>query len=184
MTKLRSARVAFSLAALFVLVTSSGLDAASPKPESVFASLPQVWRDDSGQVFDLSALRGRLVVLTMAYASCHRVCPMTMQRLQVLQRSFDARRIAAEFVIVGYDPEADDSAAWRRYRRNRRLMRPNWHFLVGSPQQVRRFARILGFDFWKADEHVMHEARIVYLDARGVVLTSPDAEDLVAGTNE
>ena len=184
MTKSRSARVDFSLAALLVFGISSGLHAAAPKAESVLGSLPQVWRDDSGEVFDLSTLRGRPVVLTMAYASCHRVCPMTMRRLQVLQRSFDSRSVGAEFVIVGYDPETDDSVAWRRYRRDRQLMRPNWHFLVGSLQQVRRFARTLGFDFWKADEHVMHDARIVYLDRQGVVRSSPDAEDLAAGTQE
>ena len=48
--------VDFSLAALLVLVGASGLDAATPELESVFASLPQVWRDDSGQAFDLSTL--------------------------------------------------------------------------------------------------------------------------------
>jgi protein SCO1/2 len=143
----------------------------------VLESLPQVWRDDTDHSFNLSVLRGRPVVLTMAYATCHRICPMTMERLQQLQRSLDTRRIDAEFVIVGYDPENDDPATWRRYRRNRHLTRPNWHFLVGSPQQVSRFAHALAFDFWKADDHVMHDQRVLYLDPAGALHLDPNPDE-------
>jgi protein SCO1/2 len=184
-TQQRQPRGAFSLAALLLLVAAVSAPHAAPqKPEPVLESLPQVWRDDAGHLFDLYALHGRPVVLTMAYASCHRICPMTMQRLQRLQESFDGHRVEAEFVIVGYDPETDDPAAWRRYRSNRHLTRPNWHFLVGAPQQVSRFARVLAFDFWKADEHVMHDARIVYLDPRGVLQLDPNPDELQASATE
>jgi cytochrome oxidase Cu insertion factor (SCO1/SenC/PrrC family) len=183
--KQRQRRVGFSLAALFVFVTAGSPPHAAPQKQvPVLESLPQVWRDDTGQLFDLYALRGQPVVLTMAYASCHRICPMTMQRLQRLQESFAARRVDAVFVIVGYDPETDDPAAWRRYRLNRHLTRPNWHFLVGSPEQVSRFARMLAFEFWKADEHLMHDSRILYLDPQGALQLAPDPDELRASTTE
>jgi protein SCO1/2 len=178
-------RVGFSLAALLVLLTAVATSHAEPQRQTaVLESLPQVWRDDTDHSFDLNALRGRPVVLTMAYATCHRVCPMTMQRLQRLQESFAARQIDAEFVIVGYDPENDDAAAWHRYRRNRHLTRSNWHFLVGSSQQVRRFASVLAFDFWKADDHVMHDQRILYLDPHGVLQLDPNPDEPQAVTQE
>jgi len=167
-------RIEVSLAALLILSTPVATLRAAPREQpGVLESLPQVWRDDDNQSFDLYALRGRPVVLTMAYATCHRICPMTMQRLERLQESFAVRHIEAEFVIVGYDPESDDPAAWRHYRLNRHLTRPNWHFLVGSTQQVRRFARVLGFEFWKADDHVMHDQRILYLDPQGALQLDP-----------
>jgi cytochrome oxidase Cu insertion factor (SCO1/SenC/PrrC family) len=173
------ARVGFALLGLLVLMTAVATLHAEPHGgAAVLESLPQVWRDDTDHSFNLYALRGRPVVLTMAYTTCHRICPMTMQRLQQVQESFDARGIDAEFVIVGYDPENDDPGAWRRYRRNRHLTRPNWHFLVGSPQQVSRFARVLAFDFWKADDHVMHEQRIVYLDPNGALRSDPNPDEL------
>lgn len=169
-TRRKQERVGFSLAALLVwLLAGAALHAAPQQQAGVLESLPRVWRDDAGGWFDLHALGNRPVVLTMAYATCHRICPMTMQQLQRLQESFEVRGVAAEFVIVGYDPETDDAAAWRRYRRNRHLTRANWHFLVGSPQQVSRFARVLGFEFWKADDHVMHDSRIVRLDPQGAL---------------
>lgn len=164
------------IAALVALLTAVAASHAAPQGP-VLESLPQVWRDETDHSFDLYALRGHPVVLTMAYATCHRICPMTMQRLERLQESFDARRVDAEFVVVGYDPENDDPAAWRRYRRTRHLTRPNWHFLVGSPQQVERFAHVLAFEFWKADDHVMHDGRILYLDPQGVLRLDPQPDD-------
>jgi cytochrome oxidase Cu insertion factor (SCO1/SenC/PrrC family) len=184
-TQRKQAWVGVSLAALLIGLSAVATPHAAPQRQvAVLESLPQVWRDDTDHSFDLYALRGRPVVLTMAYATCHRICPMTMQRLQRLQDSFAARQIDAEFVIVGYDPENDDAAAWHRYRRNRHLTRPNWHFLVGSPQQVKRFANVLAFDFWKADDHVMHDQRIVYLDPRGVFQLNPNPDEPQAVTKE
>ncbi len=154
-----------------VVTAVAAAHANSTRP--LLDSLPQTWRDEGGDLFDLHGLNGHAVVLTMAYASCHRICPLTMQRLQQLQARFDARQIHAEFVVVGYDPQSDDAAAWRRYRRTRHLTRANWHFLIGSTQQVSRFAQVLGFEFWKADEHVMHDGRILYLDPQGVLQLDP-----------
>ena len=164
-----------ALLVLFLLASlvPAGLRAAGTPAAAVFDALPQQWRDDKGDSFDLQGLRGQPVITTMAYAECHRICPMTIQQLRLLQRRCDELGVAAQFVIVGYDPETDDAAAWHHYRRTHGLNRSNWHFLVGSPQSVKQFARALGFEFWKVDDHVMHDSRIVYLDGRGGVLVDP-----------
>lgn len=169
---------------LVALLRLPALEAGTPEHATILRDLPQLWRDDAGRAFNLTQLAGSPVVLTMAYASCHRICPMTIQRLQQLQKDFDTQRIGAEFVIVGYDPEADDAAAWHRYRRTRHLSRANWHFLVGSPQQVAQFAHTLGFEFWKADDHVMHGGRVLYLDAQGVLQVDRGSSALQAYTTE
>jgi len=138
------------------------------------AQLPGAWVDDRGQPFDLHALQGRALVVTMAYANCHRVCPTTMAHLQQLQRDFDSRGISAEFLVIGYDPDSDDAATWHQYRRTRHLNRDNWHFLVGTRTAVEQMARQLGFDFWKYDQHVIHDSRIVYFDARGALVRADE----------
>jgi cytochrome oxidase Cu insertion factor (SCO1/SenC/PrrC family) len=140
--------------------------------------LPASWRDDLGRAFDLHAMQGRAVVLTMAYATCHRVCPVTIRDLQQLQQDFDRRGLRAEFIVVGYDPDADDPAAWHQYRRTRHLTRENWHFLVGTPADVQRIARQLGFEFWKMDEHVIHDSRIVRFDEHGTLIATDAAAGL------
>jgi protein SCO1/2 len=140
-----------------------------------FSELPPAWRDDRGQPFDLRTLQGHAVVLTMAYATCHRVCPITMRRLQQMQRDFDRRGTAAEFLVIGYDPDSDDAAAWHQYRETRHLTRSNWHFLIGTRAAVEQTARQLGFGFWKYDEHVMHDTRVLYFDEHGTLVETREA---------
>jgi len=129
--------------------------------------LPTGWRDDNALDFPFSTLHGHRVVLTMAYASCHRICPMTIDELKHMQNVADARHEVLDFVIVSYDPKNDNPAVWHRYRQSRRLNRSNWHFLCGSREVTEQLARELGFPFWTFDEHVMHESRVVLFDSQG-----------------
>lgn len=163
------------LAAMATVATAAGHSDLAPVR---LGDLPASWRDDLGRAFDLHALQGRAVVLTMAYATCHRVCPVTIRDLQQLQQDFDRRGLKAEFIVVGYDPDADDPAAWHQYRRTRHLTRENWHFLVGTPADVQRIARQLGFEFWKMDEHVIHDSRIVRFDEHGTLIATDAAAGL------
>jgi cytochrome oxidase Cu insertion factor (SCO1/SenC/PrrC family) len=131
------------------------------------AQLPQRWLGDDGRSLALDSLAGRRVVLTMAFAGCHVICPLAISQLQQMQRQLDARGERADFVIVGYDPENERPADWRAFRANRHLDRSNWHFLSGSRDDTERLAHQLGFEFWKYDEHVMHGMRALVFDAHG-----------------
>jgi protein SCO1/2 len=162
--------------ALLLAAWSTPLPAAALR----LSQLPSAWVDDRGQSFDLHSLQGHPVVLTMAYATCHRVCPTTMSRLQHMQQDFDRRGVSVEILVIGYDPDSDDAAAWHQYRRSRHLTRDNWHFLVGTRAAVEQIARQLGFDFWKYEQHVMHGSRIVAFDEHGSLLSDNEQ----AGTAE
>ena len=131
--------------------------------------LPQQWHEDDGRLATFADWAGRRIVLTMAYVGCRKTCPATLGKLQHLQRQLDARGETAEIVVVGYDPEAEGPAAWHRYRTRHGLLRPNWHFLSGTRGDTEQFARLLGFGFWKYDDHVVHDARVGMVDARGVL---------------
>lgn len=141
-------------------------DTVAPR-KSLLEQLPQSWLDDQGRDINLAEFRGRRIYFTMAYATCRRVCPMTMAHLQELQSETEASGQPAEFVIIGYDPTTDDPQAWQQYRRSRGLLRDNWHFLTGTPKTAEQLAHRLGFPFWKYDRHVMHEYRIVVVDEHG-----------------
>lgn len=166
------------LAVLIVLLPFLfGADATGPAAPAVsfFDGLPRHWRDDDGRDLLLTDLRGRRVIMTMAYASCRKICPVAILRLQEMQQELDRRGEHAEFVIVGYDPVSDNPAVWRQYRATRQLTRLNWHFLTGSSGDTERLAQSLGLPFWKYDEHVMHDFRIVVFDANGAVHASVDS---------
>jgi protein SCO1/2 len=168
-------------ASLTLLAALAAVANAAAQPDLApvrLGDLPASWRDDLGRPFDLRSMQGRAVVLTMAYATCHRVCPVTIHGLEQLQQDLDQRGLRAEFVVVGYDPEADDPAAWHQYRRTRHLTRDNWHFLVGTPADVQHIARQLGFEFWKMDEHVIHDSRVVRFDEHGALIATDAAAGL------
>jgi protein SCO1/2 len=133
------------------------------------AGLPQRWQDDNGKSLSLADLSGQRVVLTMAYANCHRICPMTIVALKQLQAAIDAKGGHAEFVVVGYDPANENAATWRRYRRSHHLERSNWHFVTGTVPDTAQLARQLHFELWKYDEHVMHDSRVLLFDAHGLL---------------
>lgn len=160
--------------AIACLICLQGEAAAAPAGSIRLEQLPQSWHDELGHAVALTGLGPHRVVLTMAYARCHRICPNTLNELARLQRVLDDRGEYADFVIVGYDPEAEDAATWRAYRARHRLDRANWHFLSGSRNDTETFARQLGFELWKYDEHVMHDSRVLIFDAQGLLVAALD----------
>jgi cytochrome oxidase Cu insertion factor (SCO1/SenC/PrrC family) len=161
-----SAIAAALVSVLFLCLPAHGADLAGGVR---LAILPQTWLDDSGKALSLADFVGQRVVLTMAYANCHRVCPMTIEQLKHLQGALDAKGESAAFIVVGYDPASEDPASWRQYRRSHHLVRANWHFLTGSVADTERLARCLHFELWKYDEHVIHDSRVLIFDTHGLL---------------
>jgi protein SCO1/2 len=163
--------IIFLLLAAFACAVFAPSGLASPPPyrARLLDLLPSRWTDDGGRALSLPDLRGRIVIITMAYTSCRRTCSTTMLRLQEIQRILDAKGKSADFVIVSYDPGTDDAPTWAQFRKNRNLTRSNWHFLTGSKSDTRRIAGLLGLDFWTYDDHIMHDFNIVVLNAEGAL---------------
>ena len=107
-----------------------------------------------------------LVVVTMAYTACRKICSTTALVLSDLQQRLDTMGQPAEFIIVSYDPSNDSPADWRDYRTRRGLTRSSWHFLTGETGATRLLARYLDLDFWSYHDHIVHDFRIVLFDAR------------------
>lgn len=159
-----------AMAAVFTVlgVLCGALPTSATPNGASLDQLPQTWQDDRAHEATLAALRGHRVVLTMAYATCHRICPTTIDELKRMQQFADAHGESVDFVVVGYDPANDTPATWHEFRRSRRLGRDNWHFLSGSREVTEQLAHQLGFPFWKYDDHVMHESRAVLFDSQGI----------------
>jgi cytochrome oxidase Cu insertion factor (SCO1/SenC/PrrC family) len=130
--------------------------------------------ESDGKELRLSEVGSPLVVMTMAYAACQKVCSNTTLVLADIQRRLDAMGQRAEFIVVSYDPHNDTPADWQDYRRRRGLGRANWHFLTGDPESTRSLARHLDLDFWTYHEHIVHDFRIVLFDSRWKVIDEVD----------
>ena len=66
--------------------------------------------DHNGQRFELSALRGKAVLIFFGYTSCPDVCPTTLSKLSAVYKDLgkDARRVKTLYITV--DPDRDTPA--------------------------------------------------------------------------
>jgi protein SCO1 len=135
------------------------------------------WLDDRSRSYQLDQLHGTATVLTMAYGACRRVCSTSLRVLEKLQALADERRTKVNFVVVGLDPAQDRPADWAAYRAEKKLNRPNWHFLSGDEASTRKLANRLGVRYWRYGEHTMHDFRIVLLSAEGLPVRTMDKFD-------
>ena len=154
--------------ALFAVLLVMPLCAAAQ--DAVVAPIyrqPMHWTDDKGQQVTLAKWQGKPVIMTMAFSTCRKFCPITMNKLKQLQSLLEKQHIAMDVVIISYDPVVDNWQAWAEYRKSRHFNWENWHFLTGSVEDTKTVSQLLGMDYWLYDEHVMHNFNIVRLGPKG-----------------
>lgn len=129
------------------------------------------FRHTDGQRFDLSQLRGKPLVISMIYTSCHHICPRITRNLQ------DTVDIAQEalgddsFVVisVGFDWRIDTPDRMRLYGKQFGIDDDNWYFLSGDEIAVNALAGNLGFQFYASPKGFDHLSQTTIVDAEGVV---------------
>lgn len=155
-----------------VLALLAALVAPAPAPASdSLYQVPLTWRTDRGETVTLERWRGTPVVLTMVFTSCAATCPITMAKLKAIQDRYDREGRTAAFVIVSFDPARDTPEKLARYRADTGLLRPNWTFLVGSEDDTRMLAMLLGIKYARnpISGDIMHDNAIVLLGPDGAV---------------
>jgi cytochrome oxidase Cu insertion factor (SCO1/SenC/PrrC family) len=94
--------------------------------------------------FFTDVLKDRIVVVTFFYSTCTGACPITNQKLSLVQDML-GDRFGKDifFVSISTDPEKDTSKILETYRKNF-TTRDGWVFLTGEPEKVKRVSRRLG----------------------------------------
>ena len=93
-------------------------------------------RDQRGRMVQLSALRGRIVVLTFLYTHCVDVCPLIAGNVDRAVRSLAPRSRDVVVLAVSVDPDHDTPGAVRRFVAEHRLSR-SFHYLTGPLDELR-----------------------------------------------
>jgi len=81
-----------------------------PKPATDW-TLP----DQDNQTFQLSAQRGKVVLLYFGYTNCPDFCPTTMGVWKQLRQELGAAAEDVRFVMISVDPERDTQPILKRY---------------------------------------------------------------------
>jgi len=127
--------------------------------------------DSAGKPFELSSLKGRVVVVSFVYTTCTGACPATTQAMAGVRNALKEAKLwgtSVEFVSISLDPRRDTAEVLRRYAKLFRADDPAWHFLTGPPDSVHSVIRDWGMWVKALPSGVLdHPSRVFLLDARG-----------------
>ena len=129
-------------------------------------------RDIHGQTFELSQLRGKPLVVSMIYTSCHHVCPMITRNLA---STIDIAREALgddafSAVTVGFDWKVDSPERMRQFAAQHGVANdPDWHFLAADAATVDALSENLGFLFYASSKGFDHLAQTTVIDSDGTI---------------
>ncbi len=141
------------------------LHGATVLPDSV--ALDFTLRDVYGNAVQLSAQRGRVVVLTFLYTRCRDVCPLIAENLNSVLRRLGSSRSEVSVIAVSVDPVGDTRQAVRAYIRLHRLL-PQFHYLVGTAAELRPVWQAYNvLSIARNLETIDHSAPTLLLDRRG-----------------
>ena len=137
------------------------------------------FRNTDGQPFDLGSLRGKPLVVSMIYTSCHRICPVITRNVQeTIEIAREALGDESFSVItVGFDWRVDTPERMRQYGRQFGIDDPDWHFLSGDDASIDALADNVGFQFYASPKGFDHLSQTTVVDADGVIYRQVYGED-------
>jgi protein SCO1/2 len=149
----------------------AGPGAPGPGPSTGASVFDQAWTwdDERGGRVSFAAWRGRPLVVALVYTSCTTVCPLTVEKMRQVSAALERQGRPAEYVLVTLDPFTDTSERLREFK-NARGLPGAWHLLRGPEDQTRALAVLLRLKTLNMGDHVVHEAKLVFLDAAGKVI--------------
>ena len=141
--------------------------AAALPGDSIYNFRPPL-TDQNGKPFDVVALRGQPVLVSMFYSSCEMVCPMIFETLQMtLQALPAAARDRVRVLMVSFDP-ARDSVAVLKQKADAHRADPRWTVARTDDASARKFAALLGVQYRRlASGEFNHSSTIELLDGEG-----------------
>ncbi len=108
--------------------------------------------DENGQIFKLSDLRGKWILLAYGYTHCPDVCPLTLSRLRDVKKSVDANGNQVQVVFVTIDPERDTADIMRQYVSHfDQLFPQKFKGLTGTPSEIAQAAKAYNVKYEKKE---------------------------------
>lgn len=127
--------------------------------------------DAQGRVRQLAEFRGRPLLISMIFTSCHHVCPAITQHLDVAVKNARAALGEDSFgvITVGFDTPVDTPEAMRLFAQRQKVDDPNWAFLSGSADTLQALVENVGFVYYPSPRGFDHLNQVTVVDGDGVV---------------
>jgi protein SCO1/2 len=151
---------------------ATNIEPAAPFTDQSLYQLDSMWTNDLGQPLRLGALRGRVQVLAMFFASCTYACPIIVHDMQRLEAALpESLRGRANFTLVTIDTEHDTPKVLHDYRSARKLPPGRWTLLRGTSEDTLELAALLGVKYKReATGQFAHSNLITILNGEGEII--------------
>jgi protein SCO1/2 len=123
------------------------------------------------QPVDITQFRGKPLIVSLIYTSCHHICPtLTNHLAEVVKIAREALGEESFSVMtVGFDTAVDSPERMRLYARERNINLSGWDFLSTDKDTIEAFSNDVGFIFFESAKGFDHLSQITLLDAKGKV---------------
>jgi len=163
------------------------MQATEPLSGASVYNLASPWTDQDGKIVELKSLRGKPVVMAMAYTSCKDICPLIVANMVAIENAARAKNLTdIRFAFFSLDPAVDTPARLKAYAEERGLDPAQWSLYHGDDKAVRDLAAALGVRFRRDDKGgIDHSAAISLLDEKGEIVfqkldTKLDTDEFVS----
>lgn len=149
------------------------LDKANPPPAPIAIGEPVpdfTLTDQTGQRVSLSRFAGKVVGVTFIYTSCPLpdFCFRLSNNFGRVQKRF-AARMGSDLVLlsISFDPAHDTPEVLAKYASTWNADPNSWHFLTGTPAEVKAVCRRFGLNFWPDEGSLAHSLHTLVIDRAG-----------------
>ena len=142
-----------------------------PAPVAIGAPVPDfTLTDQNGQRVRLSRFAGKVVGVTFIYTSCPLpdFCFRLSNNFGRLQKRF-AAKMGGDLVLlsISFDPVHDTPEVLAKYATTWKADPTSWHFLTGTPAEVKAVCRRFGLNFWPDEGSLAHSLHTLVIDREG-----------------
>ena len=174
MTSMWRGAAALAVAAVLACACSPTKLVGEPLPGSL---TPDFTLTDgpTGEVITLSALHGRVILLTFLYTRCPDVCPLTAETIRNARDRLGDSASGVTFLAVSVDPNGDTPATTRGFVQDHRV-EGTLRYLIGPQAALARVWQAYGIAQAVSTRDVLHSDVIYLIDKkeRGRVLLHSD----------
>ncbi len=119
----------------------------------------------------LDQFLGKPLIINMIYTSCYETCPTIVDSLydgvKIAQDALGKDRFSV--ITIGFDVRADTPERMRMFAATRGIILPNWHFLSGTEENIKKITETLGFIYFPSPAGFDHLTQTSIIDEKGKV---------------
>lgn len=127
--------------------------------------------DSDGRALRFAEFRGKPLVLSLVYTSCHAVCPTTTRHLaKAVETARDTLGAESfQVALLGFDSANDSPLAMQQYAKRQGVDAAGWQLLSADPDTVQGLTDELGFTWFTSPNGFDHMAQVTIIDADGTI---------------